>query len=284
MKIRGKLVNVFHKDRVIKVQGRDRMYFLYMSRKLFKEFGLYFYSKPIVYVEASDDKKRCGEYFCNEIIAFDKIIGFERKRKVFFDIDNIKSGIRDVIFSSENKLFLDLEFSLPSFYQSKKHIPEIIQYGLVLEDADGNLILEDSSLLMPLRKYALNSRTYNFLKKTKEDFEEATTYLDFYDLLKEIIAKYDPKIIAWGTNDILTLEQSFKLNKLLPLTIRNRYINLMQLLKTYYSHRVDLGLFNTYSQMSGFEKEGQSHDALEDALLTREIYRMFKVRIIEEEN
>ena len=58
------------------------------------------------------------------------------------------------------------------------------------------------------------------------------------------------------------MEKSFELNRLKPLDIRNRYINLMQVVKNYYNFKADLGLFNTYEEMSGIPTESQSHDAL----------------------
>ena len=81
----------------------------------------------------------------------------------------------------EYKLFLDLEFTLPPYNQRTKHIPEIIQYGIILEDAEGDIILDDSSLVMTKKKRSLNTRTLKFLSKDKADFESACTYYDFYN-------------------------------------------------------------------------------------------------------
>ncbi|MCK9471462.1 MAG: exonuclease domain-containing protein [Bacilli bacterium] len=283
MKIYGKLIKTYQKERVIKLLNKNKIYYLYMSRKFFKDFGPYFYNKPYLFVNISEDKKKYGEFFCNDIISFDKVVeGRIKERKVYYNIDTIRKGVRRLIDNDKYKLFLDLEFSLPSYYQTKVHIPEIVQYGIVLEDPEGNIILEDGRLVNPLRKYALNLRTYKFLKKSKEDFEDACSYIEFYQLLEKIIDDYDVKIIAWGRNDILTMEQSFKLNRLKPLDIRNRYMNLMQVVKNYYNSKADLGLFNTYEEMSGTDASDQSHDALEDALMTREIYRMFKQTVISE--
>ncbi|HHX70113.1 MAG TPA: hypothetical protein GX708_18945, partial [Gallicola sp.] len=246
--------------------------------KFFKDFGPYFYNKPYLFLNITLDKKKYGKFYCNEINSFDKVVESRTKeRKIYYDIDTIRKGVRRLLDNNKYKLFLDLEFSLPSYYQTKRHIPEIVQYGMVLEDPDGNIVFEDGSLVNPLRKYALNLRTYKFLKKSKEDFDNACSYIEFYQLLEKIIEDYEElKIIAWGRNDILTMEQSFKLNRLKPLDIRNRYMNLMQIVKNYYNEKADLGLFSTYEEMTGIEQLGQSHDALEDALMTREIYHIFK--------
>lgn len=277
MKVYGKVIKTYQKERVVKILSSKKIYYLYMSRKLFKDFGPYFYNKPYIFVNVTEEKKKYGEFFCNEINSFDKVVESKiRGRKVYYNIETIRKGVRRLIDSNKYKLFLDLEFSLPSYYQSNRHIPEIVQYGMILEDPKGNIIFEDGRLVNPLRKYALNLRTYKFLKRSKEDFDDACSYIEFYQLLERIIDEYDAKIFAWGRNDILTMEQSFKLNRLKPLDIRNRYINLMQVVKNYYNFKADLGLFSTYEEMSGIEQSGQSHDALEDALMAREIYRMFK--------
>lgn len=284
MKIYGKILNTFHKERVVKVLGRKRIYYLYMSRRFFKDFGPYFYNKPYIFVNTSDELNKFGDFYCYEIKSLDKVVESKFKEtKVYYNIETIRKGVRRLIDGNKYKIFLDLEFSLPSYYQTRVHIPEIVQYGMVLEDEEGNIVLEDSRLVNPFRKSSLNLRTYKFLNKKKEDFETAVSYLEFYQLLETLIKEYDAKIIAWGRNDILTIEKSFELNHLKPLDIRNRYINLMQVVKNYYNYKVDLGLFNTYEKMSGIVvKEKQAHDALEDALTTREIYHMFKERVQEE--
>ena len=179
-------------------------------------------------------------------------------------------------------MFLDLEFTLPS--SNSYHTLEIVQYGLVVEDKDGNVILEDSSLIKPLRRSALNNRTLKFLSLEYKDFNNACSYIEFYQLLESCIKNYDVKIICWGRNDILALEQSFKLYHLRPLDIRNRYMNLMQIIKNYYNHKQELGLFNTYQELTNTEETTQTHNAFEDAMITREIFHIFKRRINEDEN
>ncbi|NLD26028.1 MAG: hypothetical protein GX661_01560 [Acholeplasmataceae bacterium] len=283
MKIYGKILTTFPKDRIIKVLGKNRIYYLYMSRKLFRDFGPYFLNKPYVFVNTEAEKKKYNHFYCYEIDYFNKIVESNiREKRVYYNIATIRNGVKRLINKTKKKLFLDLEFSLPSYYQTMVHIPEIVQYGMVLEDENGDIIFEDGSLVKPLKKHSLNLRTLKFLSKSREDFDNACSYIEFYQLLERCIEEEDVKIIAWGRNDILTMEQSFKLNHLKPLDIRNRYINIMQVIKNYYNSKTDLGLFNTYQMFSGAEREKQHHDALEDALMTREIYRMFKNIVLNE--
>lgn len=285
MKIYGKIVETMPKERVVKILSGKRMYYLYMSRKFFRDFGPYFFHKPYIFVNVSQEKKQYGSYYCYEIISFNRIVVSQKKgKKVFYNISTIRKGVKRLINNTTYKIFLDLEFSLPSYYQTMRHTPEIVQYGIVVEDEDGDIVFEDGSLVMPQKHYSLNQRTFKFLNKNRKDFDNACSYIEFYQLLERLIDTYDGKIIAWGKNDILTLEQSFKLNRLKPLDLRNRYINLMQVVKNYFNYKTDLGLFNTYEEMSGVAHDEQIHDALEDALITREIYRMFKDIVDSETN
>lgn len=283
MKVYGKILDTIPNDRIVKILTKNKIIFLYMSRKLFKDFGPYFYDKPYVFINVKDERKRYGKFLCNEITSFIKIVQNTTKdRKIFYDISLIRKGVRNLLNKKQNKIFIDLEFSLPSYHQNKSYVSEIVQYGIVIEDEEGNIILEDRSLVQPTKGYSLNKRTLKFLSKSKEDFEDAAPYIEFYQLIEKYINQYDAKIIAWGKNDILTIEQSFKINRLQPLDVRNRYINLMQVMKNYYNLKNDLGLFDTYSILSGIEQEPQSHDALEDAMIAREIFRIFKMRVNEE--
>jgi len=283
MKVYGKIVKTLPKKRIIKVQGKNRIHYLYMSRKLFKDFGPYFFYKPYVFINANDEKKQYGNYFCHEINFFNKIVHSAKKeKKVYYNLSTIRKGVRNLLLNTKNKMFLDLEYSLPSYYQTMTHIAEIIQYGIVVEDETGNIIFEDSALVKPRKRYSLNRRTLKFIGKKKEDFAHACSYVEFYKIIKWCIDKYDAKIIAWGRNDILALETSFTLNHIDALEIRNRYINLMQVIKNYYNYKIDLGLFNTYRELSGVSTEPQRHDALEDALIVREIYRIFRNKVLSE--
>lgn len=281
MKIYGRIIKAFPKERIIKVKGKGRIHYLYMSRKLFKDFGPYFFYKPYVFVNIAEEKKQYNKFFCNEVIFFNKIVQSTKKgKKVFYNLEIIRRGVRNLLLNTKNKMFFDLEYSLPSYYQTMQHVAEIIQYGIVIEDSDGNIIFEDAALVRPRKRYSLNKRTLKFIGRKYEDFAGAATYKEFYELIKWCIEKFDVKIIAWGRNDILALENSFAINDFNVLDVRNRYINLMQVIKNYYNYKTDLGLFSTYHELSGVEVEPQKHDALEDALLVREIYRIFKNTVL----
>ncbi|MDD2492811.1 MAG: hypothetical protein RBR48_00710 [Bacilli bacterium] len=283
MKIYGKVLKVFPQERVLKIEYDNRLFCLYMTRKTFKDFGPYFYKKPYIFVEIKPELKKYGQYYGYEISNFIKVVEPRfREKRIYYDIETIKKDIKKLINKTRNRLFIDLEFSLPAYYQSMPHVAEIVQYGIIVENNEGKVIFQDSNLVKPLRKYGLNSRTLTFISRKREEFDHAIEYIDFYKLLESCLKKYNSKIIAWGKSDILTLEQSFILNKIKPLNLRKNHINLMQVIKNYYNQKEDLGLFNTYQEYADLILDEQTHDALEDARITREIYKLFKEKINKE--
>ena len=283
MKVYGKIVEVIANERIIRVKETNRLLYLYMSRKLYKDYCQYFHLYPYVFLEVNKEKRRIEDYVVYDINHFEKIIGPKTNQKItYFDMNEVRVDTQKFLESLENKMFLDLEFSLPAYYQSIPHIPEIVQYGLVIEDKLGNIIYEESSLVKPKRMINLNNRTLKFLSRRRDEYDNAMTYMSFYNSLKELLYKYNPKIIAWGRSDLLTLESSFKLNKIKPIQLRKRYINIMQIIKNYYNQKDEIGLFQTYEDLTGERLQPQAHDALEDAVVTRKIYHIFKARLLEE--
>lgn len=280
MKIYGKVHNVLKKERIISILVNNRIAYFHMTNKNMKDFKNYLIKKPYVFLNVSDNPTYIGTLKAYNIEYFIKIIDSQLPRsKVYYDINIIKQGVRKLLNGVKNKMFIDLEFSIPT---PTCRISEIIQYGIIIEGENDEVLFSASSLVNPLRSRALNKRTLSFLSLTLEDFNNACSYIEFYQLLEECIKKYDVKIFAWGRNDILALEQSFKSNYLQPLDIRNRYINLMQVIKNYYNYRQEMGLFTTYQELTNTSSIPQIHDALEDASIAREIYHIFYKNINEE--
>lgn len=256
--------------------------FFHMTNKNMKDFRSYLLKYPYVFLDANDEKILINKRKAYAINSFIKIIVAHPERSnTYYDLSVIKRGVKSIINKKEARMFLDLEFCLPS--SKKNHIPEIIQYGMIVEDEEGKIVLEDTSLVRPLYRNSLNKRTLKFLSLNLKDFNNACSYIKFYQLLEMCIKKYDVKIIAWGKNDALALEQSFKLNYLQPLDVRSRYMNLMQVMKNYYNYKQEIGLFNTYQELTKKEEHAQSHNAFEDALIAREIFYIFKERINKED-
>jgi len=282
MKVYGKVYKVNRKDRIIMVIINNKLTSFHMSNKSMRDFKNYLHKLPYVFLNVDDEKVKNNGMIYYEINYFIKIIVPRLNRSdVYYDLSMIRKGVRSLLNREQKRLFLDLEFTLPNH---SKQVPEIIQYGMVVEDENNNTIYEDSSLVRPNRRSSLTPRTLKFLSLEYKDFNNACSYIEFYQLLENWIRDHDVKIIAWGKNDILTLEKSFKINHLKPLDIRNRYMNLMQIMKNYYNQKQEMGLFSTYQELTNSEEVEQSHNAFEDALIMRDIYHIFKNKINEEEN
>jgi len=278
MKIYGKIHQILKRERILAIEIDSRLEYFHMTNKFMKDFKTYLFKKPYVFIDVEEEYVVHNYHRCREINHFIKIVQPTRRGpEVYYDISIIQDGVKALINRPQNRLFIDLEFSLMS--PLSRGTSEIIQYGFILEDENGNVLMKESSLVKPQNRNALNIKTLLFLSRTLEDFDSACNYIEFYQLLSGIIEQYNPKIYAWGQNDILALESSFKVNHLKPLDIRNRYINLMHVIKNYYSYKQEKGLFTTYQEMTNAEETSQIHDALEDALIEREIFYMFKEEI-----
>lgn len=280
MLVYGKVFSVSPKNRTFKIMYKNRIYTLYLSTKAFRDYGPYFYDGPYVVVRVEKTPRLIKNTLCYDIRKFVKIKNYTfRKDQILFDIGMVRKEVRDFVNKQENKIFIDLEFSLPPNFSSVRYYAEIVQYGIIVENKEGEIVFEDSSLVKPLKPTSLNNRTLKFLSRKFEDFNDACSYIEFYQLLERLIEEYDAKIFAWGRNDLFTMEKSFSINHLSKLDIRDRYINLMNVIKTFSNTKLDLGLFNTYEEYTGTEAKKQAHDALEDAYMAREIFNMFKEKV-----
>lgn len=287
MKLHGKVISIFPKERVAKLQTLTQIYYLYFQRKDFKEFGPYFFEKPYIFVEVEEERKRILNFKAYPVSMFIRVVQpqhyiFTKRSKVYFDIYNNKREIKKLINKNQYRLFIDLEFTMPPIYQTMKTMTEIIQYGIIVVDGKDKEVFRGSSLVKPSRPYNLNKNTLKFLSLNREDFDNAIPYIDFYNLLNDLVKKYNPKIYVWGNNDILVLEQSFVYNKIKPISVREKHINLMALIKNYYNVKAEKGLFQTYEELTNTKLGVQKHDALEDAYFTKEIFVIFKNNVNKE--
>lgn len=277
MKVYGKVYKVLKRERIISLIVNNRLEYFHMTNKNMKDFKAYLLKNPYVFFECADEKTKYDHYKVYEIDHFVKIVVPRKNRSnVYYDLTVIRKGVKQLLNKPVARMFLDLEFSLTT---SSNQISEIVQYGMIVEDAEGNVILEESSLLKPFRRSSLNSRTLKFLSLDYKDFNNAQSYIEFYQLLQRCIKEYDVKIIAWGKNDILALEQSFRLHHLQPLDVRHRYMNLMQIMKNYYNYKQEMGLFATYQELTLGDSVAQTHDAFEDAMIAREIFHIFRNKV-----
>ena len=105
MKVYGKIINTIPEERIVKIEYNGRLIYLYMSRKLFKDFGPYFYNKPYIFVETSEKGRRLGDILVYDVESFVKVVEPNlRERKVFYDISTIKKGVKSLLEKIEYKM------------------------------------------------------------------------------------------------------------------------------------------------------------------------------------
>ncbi len=281
----GKIRKIHEDERIFEMLIKGKVEFFYLSRSQMKKFSMYLQKGLFVYFTCKAEPTIRGKFKVHEVINFTKMLYMKgNKRTVYFDIDTIKQGVASVLNRGVNKMFLDMEFTMPSydFNNEKPFVTEIIQYGILIESADGQVLDSDSSLVKPVDPSGLNARTLSFLNLQKEDFKKAITYKTFYKKIKKYMEKYNPIIYVWGKNDIITLDAFYKMHELEPVTARKNFVNLMQLMKNYLGQKSDIGLFNALTYLDPTFSDDQGHDALVDASVTSMIYHLFKKRVNEE--
>lgn len=281
----GKIRKIHHDERVFEILIKDKVEFFYLSRSQMKKFSMYLQVGLFVYLTCKEEAQVHGKFKAYEVINFTKMIYIKgHRRTVYFDIDTIKMGVASVLNRNANRMFLDMEFTMPSydFNNEKPFVAEIIQYGILIENSDGQVLLSDASLVKPKDASGLNARTFSFLNIEKEDFKKAITIKTFYKRLKKYMEEYNPVIYVWGKNDIINLDAFYNMHNVEPVTSRKNFVNLMQLMKNYLGQKSDIGLFNALTFLDPTFNDIQDHDALEDASVTSMIYHLFKKRVNDE--
>lgn len=274
--ISGRIINVNVDERIISIIHKNKLKLFYLQRSMMNQYSRYIKDGVFIHFVVVEEARIFHGYKVQNVEHIKKMQVFRyRKSKTFYDAEEIRSGIKDLINELDNKLFLDLEMSMHPYTVDKSFVQEIIQVGYLLVDKNGKTIKEYNKLIKPKLHPRLTPRTKKFLKITQEDVNNGINYLEFYNEFKEIIKKYNPAIIVWGKNDSLALRDSYKIHNVESLCSSSRYLNLLKVHKTYLNLKNDLGLFNAYGlYYEPFDQ--QNHDAFEDAVVTNKICNGFK--------
>ena len=245
----------------------------HLTKRLAKTFWLYLDRGVLVDFEIGPRRKRMQKTFVYQVAFFREIIELNPYR-VYYDIDRLRKEMKSVISDQKYYLFIDFEMTMPG-YKPSTFIPEIIQAGYMLAEANGKTLIDEGYYVLPLIDTTLSRRTQKFLNLDELHFyESAIHYDDFYDKLKAIVDAYHPKLVVWGKNDISALNDSYKLHKKEPLTTPNDFIDLLKLHKDYFNLKDDLGLFKAFQTYYQID-EIQNHDALDDAHVTKQVFDAF---------
>ena len=276
--INGSIYKVIENKRIIAITSKKRLHHYYMSKGMFKQFMDYFHKNIYVFLKVKKNYRLYKGIKVQNVVSIDKVLSPNKnKPKIFYDISMIKSEIKKLVNQNRNRLFIDFEMSMPPYHNYENFISEIIQVGLVLTDELGNIIKQYNSFIKPKLFPKLSKRTLRFLDLNQKNVDKGIPYINLYNLLSDINNNYDPIIYVWGKNDKFEL---IKLNKIYQLNnfIEDmQFVDLLSLHKTYFRLKNDLGLFNAYnSYKTNHILNNQKHDALEDALITKEVFYNFK--------
>ena len=276
--IYGRLHDVFEDIRVVSLKGHSKIDYYYMPKGLFQTFLSYFIPGSYTFMTVSETKKKYKGLMVYSVESIEKII-YPRKQNplIFYDISLIKSQIQNLITKECPKLFLDLEMSMPPYRFYQNFESEIIQYGLVITNPQGQIIEEKKSFVRPTKTAEISDRTKKFLKVSQEEIDQGISAKEFIEMLSSYFRKNRPMVFVWGQNDLIELRKACRINHQNDITMGVQIVDLLKLHKTYFGLKNDLGLqnaYNLYSTEPTLEK--QAHDALEDALMTQFVFESFR--------
>jgi len=276
----GPIRNIHYKKRMIEILVRNKIELFSLTRKQMKDFAPYF--KVGLYVDFMCEgitKKKSGVY-SSSVNYFLRIFRTRFRRPVvFFDVKAIRTSIKKIIERNQNRMFLDLEFTMPSYSNDQVGAfkAEIIQYGAIIENPEGKILYSETNLVWPNNIKSLNSRIFKFLSIEMDDFDDAIGYFDFYENFQKMIEEYNPVLYVWGKNDFLVLEHSYQMHNMVSITQRENFINFLQIIKNYFNSKNDIGLFKALKLLNEHkEADEQIHNALIDASILREVFQEFR--------
>lgn len=274
MRIFGLISELDKYNRIITLKTARRVYYLYLKRGQMSQFKYYLFPGNYLDLEIISPIKK-GKFEAYQVDYFWRILSVN-PRKIFFDRLKLEDSLGTFLEQPKYKLFLDLEKTMPPYLHKGYFVSEIIQIAYILLDKDDNEVLRYSSYVKPKSQVDINDRTCKFLDIRKKDFYKvAISPQKAYNIFKKIIKKYNPAIVVYGRNDILSLSDFYRLNRLPTLKYNTRFINLSSLISEYYHHSKEYGLFKLYEAYY-HENMLQTHDAFIDAVVTAYVFNGFK--------
>ena len=265
-------------NRIIGIKNGKRILFFYFHNSQMNLFKRYLYQNNWIDIEYDSKMTKKGPFLAYSVSYIYKIEVLNKLNHiVYYNKTSINKSSYDFLNSLDNKLFLDLEMTMPSYsFKGKGFRTELIQAGLLLVNKDNEIILKYDNYIKAKLSPTISKRALNFLNITLEEYnEKAIDYISFYNDFKKILDEYNPAIVVYGRNDILVLNDSYNINEVESLKDQCRFINLCQLIKSFYELKNDPGLFKLYNIFYKNVDE-QVHDALSDSFATYKVFEAFK--------
>jgi len=279
LKIRGPIHMIELDSKIIGLKINKKIEFFYFQNSQMNLFKKYLYQDNWIEFEYNENKVIKGKFECHQISYVYKIEAIGKlDHIVYYDKFGIVSSLSDFLNSFDNMMFLDLEMTMPSYqFKGKGQFrTEVIQTGIIILDKNGKELYKYSNYILPKLQSKISNRALDFLKLSEEEFyTKAISYDKFYDEFNDMLNKYNPAIIVYGKNDSIVLNDSYDINLKPSLKNKTRFVNILQLIKTYYELKNDPGLFKLYNVFYDID-ENQIHDALDDCITTYKVFEAFK--------
>lgn len=280
MRIAGIITKVNREERIVTIKTKYRLYFIYFKRSLMSQFRLFLFEGNLMDLDVVDPiiKQKKEVYQVYYVVKIKSLVN----GRIYFDRYSIEKSLGEFLTSSKYLMFLDLEKTMPPFNYKGTFNSEIIQIAFVIATKDGEEVLRYNNYVKPKDPNGLNSRTCKFLSLNINDFyRKAANHLRVYNDLKKALKRYRPSIFVYGKNDILSLQEFYKIHRLPSLMAISRFVNLSSLIAEYYHHNKEYGLFKLYELYYG-PHAIQTHDAYSDALVTSKVFRAFREEVLHE--
>jgi len=254
------------------VLGNEKVGF-YLTNRLSKKFFPYLKKGILIDFDITERSKRIGNYKYKQVAHFNQITSLV-PHVVYYDLNKLRKSMSDTLHNNKYFIFLDFEMTMPG-YNNIGFVAEIIQVGYVISKANNEIVHQDGYYVRPHKDKKLSNRTIRFLNLDLDEFfNNAISYSEFYKKLKKVIARYNPKFVVWGKNDISALNDSYVINKKASLTKDKGFIDLLKLHKDYFNLANDVGLFKAYKEYYDVSFK-QEHDAKDDAAITKYVFDAF---------
>ena len=262
-------------DNIFVIKKNNKKYCFYLKKNMAKKYKKYLHDgvKTIMYLEK---KKVIHDHISLYVVNnFVEISEIKRGKKIlYYAINIIQNGIQDIVNKNNNFLFIDFEMNMQDYVPIKNFCQEIVEAGYLLTTSDGAIIHLEHQYIKPKKFRFITNRTKNFLGYSDELFNNAISFRKLYNDLIKLDEKYHPIIFVWGKSDIAVIKKCAEINELKWHNFH--FIDLLQLHMNYFGLKEAPGLFNTWERYNKKTIKEQTHDSLEDAMITEEVFFKFK--------
>lgn len=175
---------------------------------------------------------------------------------------------------ADQRLFIDFEFTMPETERKdKSFFPEIIEAGIVCV-SDLEVHKTFSSYVRPVINPILTERCKAFLDITQADVDQGISFTELVEILKTFDKSGNARVVTWGNMDMYVLKKSCE-HWGVPYPFQGREVDLSIEYKKFYGDRNQTGLIKALHEY-GYKAKGKHHRALDDALITFEIYKLIE--------